>query len=166
MVITSYRITNEAELYYDSFDNVKTLELGIGCSLYVFKNDKPYLCVKVEAFSSFTDAVIFGEHLYIGNYTNGLYIIDLKAHTVRNMEIDEYFGYFHQNADRLYVLGCSNITAFDVSSHIIWESEYIAVDGIVFNDIVNNVMYVECEMNPPGGWTERKIDIITGKIII
>lgn len=160
-----YTILNEAEKCYDDFENTKTIVFGTGQYFYVYNNGKPYIHLEVEAFNSFTDAVIFNDYLYIGNYYNGLYIVNLKDFTVRNIEISGYFGYFHLFNNILYVLGCSYIITFDSFSNIIWKSDHIAVDGIVFKEIRNNVMFIDCEMDPPGGWIERTIDTITGKEI-
>lgn len=160
-----YTILNEAEKCFDDLENIKTIELGTGQNFYVLNNGKPYICLKVEAFNAFTDAVIFNDYLYIGNYYNGLYIVNLKDFTVRNIEINGYFGYFHLLNDVLYVLGCCYIIKFDSFSNIIWKSEHIAVDGILFNEIRDNVIYIDCEMDPPGGWIKRTIDAITGKEI-
>ena len=63
--------------------------------------------------------------------------------------------------DELYVLGCRNVTALDKDLNIKWKSPDIAEDGIVFNDVTNDIMRIECEMDPPGGWNDRQIDLRT-----
>lgn len=160
----SYRIVDEHEGDYRCLENIKCLEFGAGCNYYVLNNEKPYLRLIIDS-SSFNDAVVFYEYLYIGNYTNGIYVVNLKDYSIRKIEVDGYFGYFHINNDVLYILGCNNITAVVLFSNIIWKSKDIAVDGIVFQNIKDDVMYVECEMDPPDGWINRQINITTGKIV-
>lgn len=44
-----------------------------------------------EGFSFFNDAVIFSDYLILGNYTNGVYIIDLEKFEVQRVAIEGYF---------------------------------------------------------------------------
>lgn len=77
-----------------------------------------------------------------------------------------YFGYFVTTTDAVYVLDGTGIIAFRANLIEKWRNHNLAVDGVTFGGIVNNqIMKVSCEMNPPGKWVERKIDIHTGKIV-
>jgi hypothetical protein len=50
-------------------------------------------------------------------------------------------------------------------SEALWESEALAVDGVLCDCIADDTMMISCEMDPPGGWIERKISLIDGRII-
>lgn len=144
---------------FDEYSNVNKIKLGSGHMVYVSCNDNPYLSVEIDGFSFFNDAVIFSDYLILGNYTNGVYIINLKKIEVQRVAIEGYFGYFELTDDILYVLGCSNILAFDRNLQLIWKSGDIAVDGITLEKIENGIITVNCEIDPPGGWIQRKIKI-------
>lgn len=161
----SYKIADEQEVCFVDFQNAKNIELGVGRVYYVLSDEEPYLYVNVKYFSLFACAVVFGDYLFVGNYTDGIYIVCLKDFVVQEIAVDGYFGYFEKNSDVLYALGCSNIIAFDKCARMIWISENIAIDGIIFQEIENDIMRVECEMDPPEGWGRRKLDINTGKIV-
>ena len=158
----NYIVNNE---YNYEFENVKRIGIGTGKIFYVYKDDTPFLSVEVNILIGdfFIDSIIFGDYLYIGNYYEGVYVINLKDFTFNRVSVDGYFGYFVKNKDCIYILGCENIIAFDIDANIVWKSDQIAVDGIVCDGIEGQIMYISCEMDPLGGWKDMKIDILTGK---
>lgn len=159
----SYTIKEKYIGNQKEFENAKTIEYGIGKDYYVLKDEKPYVHIKVEDHGMFTEVILFENHLYIGDYTSGIHIVNLLDFTTKNIEVDFYFGSFQISDDFLYALGGCNVIAFDRCSQIIWKSDNIAVDGITFDRIENDTMYVECEMNPPGGWIKEQINLKNGK---
>ena len=160
----NYKVNNE---YNCEFENVKRIGIGTGKIFYVYRDNMPFLSVEINLLIGdfFVDSIIVGEYLYIGNYYEGVYVIDLKDFTFNNISIDGYFGYFVNNQDYIYILGCENIIAIDIDARFVWKSDNIAVDGIVCNGIEGHIMYISCEMDPPGGWEDMKIDLLTGKTI-
>lgn len=156
-----------SEFSYE-FENVKRIFIGGGKSFYVYKDDEPYLAVEVNMLNyseHFTDSTILGDYLLIGNYYEGVFVINLINYEVNNIKVDGYFGYFVEGKECVYILGCENVIAINKDNSIIWKSDYIAVDGIVLNGIEDDVMSVSCEMDPPGGWVDREIDLLTGIVI-
>ncbi len=160
----NYKVNNE---YNYEFENVKRINFGSGKVFYVYENETPLVSVEVNLITTdcFIDSIIVGDYLYIGNYIEGVYVINLKDFSFRNIPMDGYFGDFVKNLDSLYILGCENIIAIDIDSNIIWKSDYIAVDGIECVGIDGQIMNISCEMDPPGGWEYNKIDLLTGKTI-
>lgn len=42
----------------------------------------------------------------------------------------------------------------------------MAIDGVKFQEMLNDeIMSISCEMDPPGGWVDRMIDIRSGEIV-
>ena len=160
----NYIVNND---YNYEFENVKRIIIGSGKTFYVYEDDTPLLSVEVNLITPdcFIDSIIVGDYLYIGNYTEGVYVINLKDFNYNNISIDGYFGEFVKNQDCLYIIGCENIIAIDIDSNFVWKSDYIAVDGIECKGIEGQIMDISCEMDPPGGWEDMKIDLLTGKII-
>ena len=160
----NYTVNDE---YNYEFENVKRISIGTGKIFYVYKDDTPFLSVEVNSIigGNFVDSIILGDFLYIGNYTEGVYVINLKDFNFNTISIDGYFGYFVKDQDCIYILGCENIIAIDIDGNIVWKSDSIAVDGIVCRGIEERIMYISCEMDPPGGWEDMKIDILTGKTV-
>ena len=70
-----------------------------------------------------------------------------------------------ENRDVLYVLGAETACAFDRGLRPLWESEWLAVDGVAFDHIGHDTMTLSCEMDPPGGWTKRTISLKDGRVI-
>ncbi|MCR5228345.1 MAG: hypothetical protein K6E27_14185 [Eubacterium sp.] len=160
----NYKVNNE---YKCEFENVKRIGIGTGKIFYVYKDNMPFLSVEINLLIGdfFVDSIIVGEYLYIGNYYEGVYVINLKDFSFNNISVDGYFGYFVKNQEYIYILGCESIIAIDIDARFVWKSDSIAVDGIVCNGIEGHIMYISCEMDPPGGWEDMKIDLLTGNII-
>lgn len=153
--------------FNSEFENVKKIVLGSGKLFYVYRDDAPYVSAEVNLINSefFTDSIIIGDYLLIGNYYDGVYVIDLLDLTFKTIEVDGYFGSFVEGNDCIYILGCENIIAINSDSNIVWKSDDLAVDGIVFDRIDQEIMYISCEIDPPGGWIDKKIDLSTGKVM-
>ncbi|RKM56244.1 hypothetical protein D6853_05475 [Butyrivibrio sp. X503] len=157
-----YHIEGVAEC---NFDNIEKVVLGSGKIYYVYDDEDPVVSVEININSFFSDAIIFNDYMVIGNYCEGIYLISLIDHSVRNIKIRGYFAYFEIDKDVLYVLGCNNVIAFNSDLELKWESDNLAEDGVVCDSIEDDIMTISCEMNPPGGWIERKLSLVEGKII-
>lgn len=148
-----------------SIENIKKIALGTGKTYCIYSEDDPVALVEINAYGCFTDAIIFNDHAIIGNYYEGIYAISLSDLNVRNIKIKGYFGYFEINKDVLYVLGCENIVAFNPDLEQLWESDDLAVDGVICEGIEDDTMMISCELDPPGGWIGRTISLIDGRVI-
>ena len=159
--------------YEHPFDNAWRIELGGGKIYYIYKDHEPFLMIQAPTFYPpfFTDAVIFHDNLVIGSCEYGIYIIDLKGDKkirgdfrIRNIEIDGYFGYFAVGRDVLYVLGAHHVFAFDCDLHLLWKSDYLSTDGVVFKSKTDDTMVLSCNFDPMEEWYTREISLKDGKI--
>ncbi len=148
-----------------SIENIKRIVLGIGKIYCIYSDNDPVALVEINAYSCFTDAIVFNDYVIIGNYYEGIYAISLSDLSVRNIKIKGYFGYFEIDKDVLYVLGCENVVAFSCDLEQLWESDDLAVDGVICEGIEDDTMMIACEMDPPGGWIRRMISLIDGRIM-
>lgn len=69
-----YKVDDVADY---AFEKVKNIVLGSRKIYYVYDNNDPVLSVEVNVFTCFSDAIIFRISLVIGNYYEGLYVINL-----------------------------------------------------------------------------------------
>jgi hypothetical protein len=157
-----YRIMESADSLYE---NVRSIRLGEGKRLWVYKGDEPFLAVDINIPQCFFDAILFKDYLVIGNYFEGIYFINLDDLKIQNIKVTGYFGHFEVEKDRLYVLGCEDVMAFDERMELLWQSEPLAVDGVVCDAIDGDRMVLSCEMDPPGGWVERVISLKDGSVL-
>lgn len=80
----------------------------------------------------------------------------------RNM----YFGYFVTTPDAVCILDGTGIIAFDAHLNEKWKIHGIAIDGVVFKEIIDNwIMKISCQ-NLPERWYDLKIDIRSGNIVM
>lgn len=150
------------------FSDTKTLTLGKGKKYFVTKNSVPYLTAEVEMTSNpFDEACIFGKYLCIGIFEK-IAFVDLETLNVRYDELERfelYFGRFDIiYNDMLFISSGSGITAYDRDLNVIWKNSNLAVDGVCIYGISDDGKYlkVSCELDPPGGWVDKKVDISTG----
>ena len=153
------------ETYNAEFENVKSIKFGSGRFYYIYRDDQPYVRIEVRLFEFFSDAVFFHDYFVIGNNYEGIYVIHMRDLNVIHKEISGYFGRFRIIDDCLYVSGMNNITAFDACMNEKWTSEDIAVDGVLLHEIEGDSIVVSCEIDPPGGWVDKKIRLSDGKLV-
>jgi hypothetical protein len=55
--------------------------------------------------------------------------------------------------------------AFNHDLEQLWESDDLAVDGVICEGIEDDTMMITCETDPPGGWIKRTISLNDGRII-
>lgn len=65
--------------------------------------------------------------------------------------------------EALYVLGWTDIVAIEPTLAVRWWARDVAVDGIVFCEPAGGVLRFHAEMDPPGGWFEVEVDVLTGR---
>ena len=150
----------------DDFEYVKKIVLGGGRFYYVLRDGTPFLRVEVDLTSSaFDAAAVFYEYLCVG-VQDKVFFIDMNSFECRQICVQMYFGYFHICRDMLFVLSGKGVIAFDNKMHEVWRQSMLAEDGVVVGEMENdNVLVLSCEMDPPGGWVTRKINIFDGREI-
>lgn len=77
-----------------------------------------------------------------------------------------YFGYFVLSKEAVYILDGSGIIAFNRNLDEIWRNHSLPIDGVTFQEMLDDeIMSISCEMDPPGGWVDRKIHVKSVKIV-
>ena len=148
-----------------TFENIRNIRLGSGKFFFVYKDNDPVLSVEINTPTCFYDAIIYHDYLVIGNYLEGIYCINLNNSETKNIKVNGYFGRFEIYQGVLYVLGCEDVMAFNYNLDLLWKSDILAVDGVLCNGIEKDTMSLSCEMDPPGGWVDRKISLLDGRVM-
>lgn len=131
----------------------------------IYKDNKPYLEVILPSYTwnlSFQTAYIFDNFLCIG-MEDIVYFVSIETCKIKKMPVDFYFGYFYEYNSRLYIASGISLYCLDRECTLIWKADNIAVDGIILIGFENNIIRVSCEMNPPGGWVERRFSLENGE---
>lgn len=153
----------ESEFDNDDFNN--KIKLGDFDFYYVLCDKKPYLKVEVDTKSHFDNAIIYNNHLLIG-ISDNVYFINLSNFTIRKIDVEMYFGDFEVSKETIFIFDGNGIIAFNKNLDEIWRNHKLAIDGVIFQEMLNDdIMSIDCEMDPPGGWINRKINIKTGEIV-
>lgn len=160
-----YELIDLQESYFETDDFEHEIKLGDFGYYYILCDNKPYLKVEVELKKLFDDAVIYNNHLLIGS-SDKIYFVGLTDFQITEIEVEMYFGYFVLSKEAVYILDGSGIIAFNKDLDEIWRNHSLAIDGVTFQEMLDNeIMSISCEMDPPGGWVSRKINIKTGEVV-
>lgn len=89
---------------------------------------------------------------------------NLETLEQKRYEVEWYFGRFYPYGDILFAASAAGVLAFDEKMELIWRNEKLAVDGVTFSGVSEDgVLSVSCELDPPGGWVDKRLNILTGK---
>ena len=161
-----YSLVSFEESDFEGREFVHEIKLGDGRFYYVLEENRPYLKVEVDTKQLFDDAVVFNKHLLIGLFDEIIFI-NLLDFNIKRFEVEMYFGRFEIYKDFMYILVGNGIIAFDTNLNEVWRNLSLAVDGVSLIEIINDeIMSLSCEMDPPGGWVDKLIDIKSGEIIL
>lgn len=75
----------------------------------------------------------------------------------------EIIPYFLEHEEILFAASAAGVLAFDRNMDLLWRNESLAVDGVTFGDIHGDVLEISCELDPPGGWVDKRLEILTGR---
>ena len=160
-----YELIELQESEFEADDFEYTIKLGDFGYYYVLCDNKPYLKVEMELKKLFDDAVIYNNHLLIGA-SEKVYFVSMPDLKITEIEVEMYFGYFVLSKDAVYILDGSGIIAFNEKFEEIWRNHSLAIDGVILQEMLDDeIMSISCEMDPPGDWVNRKINIKTGEVV-
>ncbi|MDC9817889.1 hypothetical protein PRK99_00705 [Pectobacterium polonicum] len=135
--------------------------------IYVEVDDDGYLleqCFRECLLNENKIALLYGQHVHL---------FDTVSYEVKSLYLHDYVGHLYPlPAISSSVLSNTFlVTTFlytfliNVDSGIIWQSKQCAIDGVVIDDVQDNVIYGSGEWDPPGGWEPFRLSLSTGHFI-
>lgn len=123
-----------------------------------------YLRVEVndDGWNPFNEWVFWHGSFCLGTGSD-IIAVDLDTLEYKRYSVNMYFGYFLEYNDMLLAASASGVLAFDKNMNLLWRNENLAVDGVTFGGVSENVLEISCELDPPGGWVDKRLDIRTGE---
>jgi hypothetical protein len=113
-----------------------------------------------EAFP-FEDVRVWQGLLIIG-YGSTLYCVDIATRAARIYSLDDYFGSLTTGDGYCLIASATRILRIDRTGAKLWESNAIAVDGVVISN-VDDAITGDGEWDPPGGWRPFALSLATGQ---
>ncbi len=152
------------------------LRFGSGRICGITRDGVPYLTVETEEtfHQMHLPCCFFRQWLCIGD-NKYVRLIDLETLEYQEISLKEiksgglgigYFGYFEPLPDMLLFSTASAVFALDSSGKLLWQTDDLAVDGILFQGVTaDGRIEIACCMDPPEpeGWCDRLLDLKTGK---
>ncbi|WP_340608121.1 hypothetical protein [Xenorhabdus bharatensis] len=109
-------------------------------------------------------AILHGRHVHL---------FDIKTNCTVSLFLNDYAGHLYSVPD-VHSTALSNnflVTSFaytffvNIHTGIIWKSPRCAIDGVIINDIRDNIIYGSGEWDPPGGWRDFSLSLRDGSFI-
>lgn len=149
---------------------IQTVTFGNGRKYFVRRNGVPYLTAEVDELSDFFDkACIFGKYLCIGS-GNTVIFVNLDTMGSVSMEVSQYFGYFFQHEEILYIASGKGIIAVNESLHIVWKNENLADDGVIIHEVYpeRELFRISAQEVLPYGeyWKEKYVNFKNGEQVV
>ena len=140
------------------------LKIGSGKFYALRLHERNVLRFEVDNddWNPFNAAIVWGKYFCLGTGSN-IVIVDLNTLKYRSIKVVGYFGYFFQYGDMLFAASSWGVLAFNMEMNLLWRNEDISVDGVLFHGVEDGALCVSCELDPPGGWVDKRLDIVTGK---
>lgn len=123
-----------------------------------------YLRIEVndDSWNPFNDRVFWRGFFCLGTGSD-IIAVDLETLEYKQYSVDMYSGFFLEHGEMLLVASAAGVLSFDTKMNLLWRNENLAVDGVTFGGISGNVLDISCELDPPGGWVDKRLDIRTGE---
>ena len=134
---------------------------------FVLRGGEPFLCVWVPEKPLWVeeDTALFGDYLLIG-MQDAVRAVRLDDLTVQEFPVNFYFKQFLILGNVVYVFDAWGIFALDRELHILWQNRHLAEDGVLPQGRPDeHTLHIACEMDPPGGWVNRTINLENGELL-
>ncbi|MEE1898483.1 hypothetical protein V1389_09060 [Flavobacterium rakeshii] len=132
---------------------------------YLVVNDEVFE-VRFRYFVSPFKEVIITENLIAVGFQDNFYLYDkIDKTTLLVFPLNGYFGGLRFHEQRFYICDMESLYCIDKSGELLWQSNSLAVDGLVIKDFTAHRITVQAELDPPGGWKDFILNKETGEII-
>ncbi|UPT66264.1 MAG: hypothetical protein M0D57_17570 [Sphingobacteriales bacterium JAD_PAG50586_3] len=115
--------------------------------------------------SPFKEAAIIDNVIGVGHEAR-FYMLNLADNKLLcKLEVDGYFGHIYTNNGLFYVADASYLHCINTKGEAVWKSNPLGIDGVIVEDFDETFISGAGEWDPPDGWRDFKLDLVTGKII-
>ena len=146
---------------------IPRLTIKSGGKIYSIDRDGiPYLEIEIspESWNPFNAECFFQQFFCIGN-GDEVCFINLQTKEVKTVLCDLYLGYFYVCKDKLFVASASRLLCFNSDCELLWQTEKLAVDGLLVDQFSEDSISVSCEIDPPDHWIKYRLSIDDGSLL-
>lgn len=93
------------------------------------------------------------------------YLYNLTTTESFQIKMNGYFGQIYCVENGFLVCSASNVICIDSNGNVKWICNNLGVDGVIIEEIKEEIVIGSGEWDPPGGWRQFKIFLKTGEII-
>lgn len=140
------------------------------------ENEKSSCLLKIFLFD---EADCFHELKYSDKFVvtgcgEKVHFFSFEDKSVRSYELNDYFGHLYPSHDieakfienEIFVASASQLFKFKPNGQLEWASETLGIDGVVIEEIEEQVIRGAGEYDPPGGWKKFEVRTEDGTIAI
>ena len=89
-------------------------------------------------------------------------MFNLQNQQIIKQKLDGYFASVYLIDVKIMDCSASEIFCFHQSAQLLWRTENLGIDGVIIQEVKENVIIGRGEFDPPDTWLEFKLDIDTG----
>ncbi|MFL9837519.1 hypothetical protein ABS768_08425 [Flavobacterium sp. ST-75] len=132
---------------------------------YLVINDEVFE-IRFRYFVGPFKEVVVTENLIAVGYQDNFYLYNkIDKTTLLVIPLKGYFSSLHFHEQRFYVSDMEFLYCIEKSGKLLWQSNSLAVDGVMIKDFTAQRIMVQAELDPPGGWKDFILNKKTGEII-
>ena len=125
----------------------------------------PYCHVIADTNHMLIEGVFCKDYLVIPSDDIVLFISLIDFTVKEKVKPSYYVSDLLSANDVVYIFDCDGIIAINSDLEILWENHSLAIDGTKFVGFASDdIMEISCDMDPPGGWVDKRISIRDGAL--
>ena len=114
----------------------------------------------------FRVAAIDWRGIVVVGFGERFYFLPRLGSAPTEFKLRAYFCDFHAGDEWLLIASGQDVTCVDCDGVARWQSEIVALDGVIIERVEHGVIYGEGEWDPPGGWREFRLLLSDGRTIV
>lgn len=101
----------------------------------------------------------------IVGFGDDIVVVPYADEPPRMRSLHAYFMRFYEGDGFVLAVSGQDVTRIDGDGTIAWQSDLVALDGVVIERIEHGVIHGQAEWDPPGGWRPFSISTETGALV-
>jgi len=142
----------------------------------VYLNNKPVYLLNIYLFDEpdcFHDLKYSDSFVIVGSGEK-VHFFCIEKESIKSYSLGNYFGHMYPShdidsnniIDKIFIASASKLYLFSQSGKLVWESDVLGIDGVIINDIKDDLILGSGEYDPPGGWEDFVVKVNDGKSVI
>jgi hypothetical protein len=117
-----------------------------------------------EEHYAFEQACVWSEFIAVG-WGNHAYLVHRGTRHVSVIALGSYFGLLYPTENGLLIASGERLQFISPDGNQVWQSDVLGIDGVIVDDVDNELIRGQGEWDPPGGWKPFSVCVSTGRVV-